>query len=521
MSSRTRTPDVMGMVTMTGQAKADLDPAAEQDVFVAEFRRWRDVRGLSRSALAREMGYSRSYVSKVESGGEHASREFAQAADGALNAGGSLRRAWREQNAVPVPRKPSPPQQAAPVIEPAGGLVVEHDHAELFYVNGSYRATMRRHLVNNGTEPITRYLIRISVDRFPGAPERSNRLYRDAPLTWEEIDLQAWHGERREEPMRWSVQHDRDAFKEVWLLFANDSGRFPLYPGESAWIEYTYTVSDDKWGHWFRRAVRLPTTRLSVTLNFPAELEPAVWGLHTSMTAESMPFHTAIETRHEQDRTVYAWSTEDPPLHARYRLEWHFRNHAPATPAGPPKPSETMTALGVLQEGDPVLRRPARPFTLPAEAEDARRVIDELHSATQRIAKAHTFGKGMGIAAPQIGIERAAAIVRPPGSDDLITLLNPRIIESSEERDEQYEGCLSFFDVRSPIPRPVVVHVEHQDITGERRITIFEHGIARLVAHEVDHLCGVLCTDHLAPDASPIPVEQYRGTGTNWHYPRD
>nr|WP_246457727.1 peptide deformylase [Saccharopolyspora gloriosae] len=511
----------MGMVAMTGQAKADLDATPEQDVFVAEFRRWRDVRGLSRSALARGMGYSRSYVSKVESGGEHASREFAQAADSALNAGGSLRRAWREQNTVPAPRKPSPPQHAAPATEPAGGLVVEHDHAELFYVNGSYRATMRRHLVNNGTEPITRYLIRISVDRFPGDPERSNRLYRDNPLTWEEIDLQAWHGEKREEPMRWSVQHDRDAFKEVWLLFANDSGRFPLYPGESAWIEYTYTVSDDKWGHWFRRAVRLPTQRLSVTLNFPTELDPAVWGLHTSMTAESMPFHTAIETRHEQDRTIYAWSTEDPPLHARYRLEWHFRNDSPTAPSGPPKPSETMTALGIVQDGDPMLRRSARPFTLPDEAEDARRVINELHSATQRISKAHTFGKGMGIAAPQIGIERAAAIVRPPGSDDLITLLNPRIIEAGEQGDEQYEGCLSFFDVRCLVPRPVVVHVEHQDITGERRITIFERGVARLVAHEVDHLYGVLCRDHLAPDVTPIPVEQYRGTGSGWHYPSE
>lgn len=506
---------------MTGRPKADWDASPGQDAFVAEFRRWRDVRGLSRSALARQMGYSRSYVSKVESGGEHASREFAQAADAALNAGGALRRAWREQNSVPAQRKAPPPQPAAPPpAEPVGGLVVEHDHAELFYADGRYQATMRRHLVNNSQQPITRYLIRISVDRFPGDPERSNRLYRDDPLTWDEVGLQAWYGEHRAEPMRWSVQHDRDAFKEVWLLFANDSGHFPLYPGESAWIEYTYAVSDDKWGHWFRRAVRLPTRRLSVTLNFPTDLDPAVWGLHTSMTAESMPFQTAIETRHEGDRTIFSWSTQDPPMHARYRLEWHFRNKTAAR-AEPPKPSETMTALGIVQDGDPMLRRPARPFDLPAEAEDARRVINELHAATQRISKVHTFGKGMGVAAPQIGIERAAAIVRPPGGDDLVALLNPRIIEAGEQQDEQYEGCLSFFDVRCLVPRPVVLHVEHQEISGERRITIFQRGIARLVAHEVDHLHGVLCTDHLPPEVRPIPVEQYRGTGADWNYPAD
>lgn len=108
-----------------------------------------------------------------------------------------------------------------------------------------------------------------------------------------------------------------------------------------------------------------------------------------------------------------------------------------------------MNGLGIVQGGDAILRRPARPFTPPDEAEDARHVISELHSAAQRVAKVHPFGKGMGIAAPQIGIERAAAIVCPPGSSKVIALLNPRIIEMGEEIDDQYEGCLSFFDVRA------------------------------------------------------------------------
>ncbi len=266
-------------------------------------------------------------------------------------------------------------------------------------------------------------------------------------------------------------------------------------------------------------AVRFGSRRgLLVTLDFPTRLDPAVWGLHTSMTAESMPFATAIQVHRSDGRAVYSWSTEDPPLHARYRLEWHFRDAEHASPEAPPKPSETMNALGVVQEGDLVLRRPARLFSLPVEAEDARRVISELHSATQRVTAVHTFGKGMGIAAPQLGIERAAAIVWPPGTADVITLLNPRIIETGDETDEQYEGCLSFFDIRCLVKRPLVIHVEHQDINGDRHITIFERGVARLVAHEIDHLHGVLCRDHLAPSVQPIPVDQYRGTGAGWHY---
>nr|WTC07086.1 peptide deformylase [Streptomyces anthocyanicus] len=76
-----------------------------------------------------------------------------------------------------------------------------------------------------------------------------------------------------------------------------------------------------------------------------------------------------------------------------------------------------------------------------------------------RIASVHTFAKGMGIAAPQIGIRRAAAVVQPaePGAGAIV-LLNPRVIAASQETDDPYEGCLSFFDVRGLVPRPPPDH---------------------------------------------------------------
>lgn len=89
--------------------------------------------------------------------------------------------------------------------------------------------------------------------------------------------------------MGWTVKHDRDAFKEIWLTFANDQARFPLYPGQEAEITYSYTVSGDKWGPWFQRAVRVPTRELSVTLAFPSALKPTVWGTETSLTADFAP----------------------------------------------------------------------------------------------------------------------------------------------------------------------------------------------------------------------------------------
>ncbi|WP_055590534.1 peptide deformylase [Streptacidiphilus griseoplanus] len=478
------------------------------------------MRGLSQSALAKAVGYTPSYVSKVEGGQQRPSQEFAEQADRVLSAGGALRRTFAELEShgrpgATVPHQHSAEHQAADA-QPAS-LIVKHDDAELFYDGSTYRATQRRQIYNASPDPITQYLIRISVDRYPGSPERSNKLYRENPLTWEEISLSAKVGS---EPIGWRVQHDRDAFKELWLLFENEYGRYPLYPGEAAWIEYSYTVSDDKWGTWFQRAVRLPTERLSVRLNFPADLDPAVWGTETTMTAAAFPFRTAIQQAAEADRRIFSWTTDDPPLHARYRLEWKFRacpNHEEASPAMPTSASEKMRSIGIVQAGDPILTGQARPFDLPAEAEDARRVVAELNSAAERAAGIHTFSKGMGCAAPQIGIDRAAAIVRTPDGETL-TLLNPRVIEESAETDEQYEGCWSFFDVRGMVPRPLGITVEHQDIDGQRRITMFEHGVARLVAHEIDHLEGTLYTAHMRPGVDPIPVSQYRGTGRTWSY---
>ena len=75
-------------------------------------------------------------------------------------------------------------------------LVVLHDHARLTYDGKTYMATQRRQLVNGGTEPVMRYLVRIAVDRYPESPTRSNEHYRRHPLTWEELELHATHDER-------------------------------------------------------------------------------------------------------------------------------------------------------------------------------------------------------------------------------------------------------------------------------------------------------------------------------------
>jgi peptide deformylase len=180
-----------------------------------------------------------------------------------------------------------------------------------------------------------------------------------------------------------------------------------------------------------------------------------------------------------------------------------------------PGPSERMAAIGIVQQGDPILGAVAREFELPREAERARQLLDQLSAVSERASRLHRFAKGMGLAAPQIGVGRRAALVRT-AAKQIFALVNPRVVEESSDLEEQYEGCLSFFDVRGMVTRPVTIRVRHQDLAGDVLVTTFEYTIARLVGHEIDHLDGRLYPGRMAPDAKLVPIAQYDGTGRRW-----
>jgi peptide deformylase len=493
------------------------------DAFAAELARWRTERGMSKKQLAGEMGFDPSYVSHVEGRRHRPTEDFARRAEAVLQADGEIWLRYTEyEEARRTPRAGVPgglPIVAEQWLPPGTGLVVEHETAGLSFVDGHYRCTVRRDLYNAGPEPVTRYPVRISVDLFPGSPERSNQYYRDHPLTWEELELVGIYGDEPGERMGLRPIYDRDSFKEVWLLFENDQGRFPLYRGQRATITYKYQVGEDKWGQYFQRAVRIPTRRLSVQLIFPKVREPVVWGVQTSLTAES-DLRTPVDRIEDGDRVVFSWSTEHPPMHTRYRLEWRFR--VPGVPSqrrGELSAADRMAAAGIVQRGDDRLRQPARLFRLPADEARAREVVARLRAALERIGELHEFGKGMGLAAPQLGLRWAAAVVRPPDEDgDAVVLINPRVVGAASETDEQYEGCLSFFDVRGLVSRPLRLLVEHESYGGARIITAFERGMARLVGHEIDHLEGRLYTDRMAPGTALVPLEEYGDVGRPWRY---
>lgn len=296
--------------------------------FAAELGRWRLNRGLTKKQLAAQMGFDPSYLSHVERGRHRPTGDFARRADLVLQADGAIWQAYvaydGARTAAGRARRDSRSMRPWPL--PPVGLVVDDEFAQLSYTGDAYTARIRRSLYNAGSEPVTRYLVRVSVDRYPADPERSNLHHRSRPLTLDSLALTAVCGEADEqEPMRWRVKQDRDALKELWLLFENEQGRFPLYPGQRTTIEYSFTVDEQRWGAWFQRSIRLPTSRLRVALSLPASRAPQVWGVEISMAAGEMPLRTPVTRRRDGNLDRFEWETEAPPLHARYRLEWRFK----------------------------------------------------------------------------------------------------------------------------------------------------------------------------------------------------
>lgn len=177
---------------------------------------------------------------------------------------------------------------------------------------------------------------------------------------------------------------------------------------------------------------------------------------------------------------------------------------------------QRLVEMGIRQKGDPILTTKTTPFDLPSERAEAEALRDRLLSYVPRLRGVYRFSKGVGLAAPQIGSARSMAIVSPAADAETLLLTNPVVLSQSPDHDTQYEGCLSFFEVRGCVPRPLAIHLQLTTLDGDTQIRPLQGGIARLALHEVDHLYGVLYSDHLSPDTTLLPLGDYRGGDAPW-----
>lgn len=104
---------------------------------------------------------------------------------------------------------------------------------------------------------------------------------------------------------------------------------------------------------------------------------------------------------------------------------------------------------------------------------------------------------GVGLAAPQIGLDERIAIVDIDDEMGTIEMINPRILNSSGEQTGP-EGCLSFPDLFGEVTRPNYVKIEAFDRKGRKYTLEAEEFLARAIQHEIDHLDGILFTNKVS-----------------------
>lgn len=165
--------------------------------------------------------------------------------------------------------------------------------------------------------------------------------------------------------------------------------------------------------------------------------------------------------------------------------------------------------LPIVIYGDPVLRVKCKPIT---------EVTEEIRTLSQDMIETMHNARGVGLAAPQIGIALQLAVIEVPPDDESVTyvringedtplaeampliFLNPKL-DHGKEKAMGEEGCLSIPDLRSEVRRSAGVKVEYQTLDGETKTIEADGLLARALQHEIDHLNGILFIDRLSAAA--------------------
>lgn len=145
----------------------------------------------------------------------------------------------------------------------------------------------------------------------------------------------------------------------------------------------------------------------------------------------------------------------------------------------------------IVKYGDPVLETAAAPVT--AFDDKLKVLVDDMFESMYA-------AKGVGLAAPQIGIGLQLAVIDITFKEDpnaKLVLANPQIIKM-EGKQTSDEGCLSLPEFREKVTRPKRVTVRAQDLDGSWYEKTGEDLLARAFMHEIEHLYGRLYITHIS-----------------------
>lgn len=165
--------------------------------------------------------------------------------------------------------------------------------------------------------------------------------------------------------------------------------------------------------------------------------------------------------------------------------------------------------LQIAQLGNPVLRQTAEAIE-SIDAVEVQTLIDRLMATLVQ-------SNGVGIAAPQVGESVQLLIVasrpnpRYPNAPFMepTVMVNPRLINHSQEQVKDWEGCLSVPGVRGLVPRYREIEIEYFDRQGSLQRQVLTDFVARIFQHEFDHLEGKVFLDRLESTEDIITDQEY------------
>lgn len=149
---------------------------------------------------------------------------------------------------------------------------------------------------------------------------------------------------------------------------------------------------------------------------------------------------------------------------------------------------------------------------LRMQAHDVEAGDESVAQLVERMGRLMQEARGVGLAAPQVGVLRRVLVYQTAEDAPVTALVNPRLTRASDERESADEGCLSLgsASVIVPVERALSVTVEATSPEGEA-LTIEAEGLeARVIQHELDHLDGVLIVDRTTPEERREALAQLR-----------
>jgi len=169
-----------------------------------------------------------------------------------------------------------------------------------------------------------------------------------------------------------------------------------------------------------------------------------------------------------------------------------------------------MKLLKVTQFGNPILRKKAKKVSVTKVRQGAYSSLIENMFFTMR------KNEGVGIAAPQVGEPLQLAVIEIPNIPsrknqalEATVIFNPKITRYSRRTKSEWEGCLSFPELRGLVPRSVSIDVEYYNENGKRIKRTYKDFRARVFQHEIDHLSGTLFTDRMKDMSSLMTLDEF------------